>query len=52
MATVNFSVPESVKNRFNKVFANQNKSRLIANLMVKAIEEQERKQRRIHALMI
>lgn len=40
MATVNFSVPDEVKERFNKAFENQNKSQIIAALMVKAVEEQ------------
>jgi hypothetical protein len=43
MATVNFSVPEEVKERFNKAFDKQNKSQIIAALMVRAVEE--------HALM-
>ena len=50
MATVNFSVPEEIKKRFNQVFANENKSHLMAKLMKKAIEEEENKQRRIHAI--
>ncbi len=50
MATVNFSVPEAVKKRFNKVFAHQNKSQVIAELMVQAIEEHERQQQRAHAI--
>ncbi len=50
MATVNFSVPEDVKNRFNQVFQNENKSHLITELMKKAIEEYECKQRRAQAI--
>lgn len=50
MATVNFSVPEDVKNRFNQVFQHENKSRLITELMKKAIEDHERKQRRAQAI--
>ena len=50
MATVNFSVPDEVKARFNKVFAKENKRHLIAELMLQAIEEHERKQRRAHAI--
>ncbi|MBV8803317.1 MAG: hypothetical protein JO131_10230 [Gammaproteobacteria bacterium] len=50
MATVNFSIPETIKNKFNKVFAHQNKSHLIAQLMEQAIEEHERKQKRAHAI--
>lgn len=50
MATVNFSVPEDVKNRFNQLFKNENKSHLITELMKKAIEDRERKQRRVQAI--
>lgn len=50
MSTVNFSVPEEIKKRFNKVFARQNKSHLIAELMKQAIEDHERRQRRAHAI--
>lgn len=50
MATVNFSIPDEIKNRFNEVFQHENKSHLIAELMKKAIEEYERKQRRADAV--
>lgn len=39
MATVNFSVPDDVKNAFNKTFKNQNKSAVIADLMRQAVED-------------
>ncbi|TAN50070.1 MAG: hypothetical protein EPN21_09810 [Methylococcaceae bacterium] len=44
MATMNFSVPADLKNRFNQVFANANKSAVITRLMEEAIERAERKQ--------
>ncbi len=50
MATVNFSVPDDIKNRFNKIFANQNKSHIIADLMKHAIDEYEHQQQRAHAI--
>ncbi len=50
MATVNYSVPDEIKNRFNQVFANQNKSHLIAELMKQAIEEYEHQQQRAYAI--
>ena len=50
MATVNFSVPEDVKNRFNQVFQHENKSHLITELMKKAIEDHERTFRRFFNL--
>jgi hypothetical protein len=46
MATVNFSVPENVKRKFDKAFAGKNKSRVIADLMAQAIEEQHVQKRR------
>jgi len=46
MTTVNYSVPEKIKAKFNKVFAGENKSRVIAELMQKAIEEKEHRKQR------
>lgn len=39
MAKVNYSVPEKIKEQFNKAFARENKSRIIARLMAEAVEE-------------
>ena len=39
MATVNFSVPEEVKQQFNRAFAGENKSSVVARLMMQAVEE-------------
>ena len=50
MATVNFSVPYEVKERFNKPFEKQNKSQIIAALMVRAVEEQGLKTQRARAI--
>lgn len=38
MATVNFSVPEEVKDAFNQAFVGRNKSAVIAQLMRDAVE--------------
>ncbi len=48
MATVNFSVPEDVKNAFNETFRNRNKSAVIAALMREAVERdrEDRESRR------
>ena len=46
MSTVNFSVPDSVKVVFNKVFAGRNKSAIIAGLMLEAVDREMRLQRR------
>jgi hypothetical protein len=50
MARVNFSVPEDVKREFDKAFAGKNKSRVIADLMAQAIEEQHMHRRRSKAI--
>lgn len=46
MATVNFSVPEEIKEAFNKAFKGENKSAILSRLMLDAVEERERQQRR------
>ena len=46
MATVNYSVPDDIKDAFNTVFAGQNKSRIIADLMREAVERELRQ--RVH----
>ena len=50
MATVNFSVPEKVKQAFNEAFAGENKSRVLTALMRQAVEERRRRQRRAAAI--
>ncbi len=50
MATVNFSVPEDVKDAFNEAFKDQNKSAIIADLMREAVERQERRNRHVDAI--
>ncbi|PIV88306.1 MAG: hypothetical protein COW48_06735 [Hydrogenophilales bacterium CG17_big_fil_post_rev_8_21_14_2_50_63_12] len=45
MSTVNFSVPEEVKQAFNETFLGQNKSAIIAELMLEAVERAQRRQR-------
>jgi hypothetical protein len=45
MATVNFSVPEDIKNAFNMLFEGQNKSAVIAELMREAVERVQSQQR-------
>lgn len=50
ISTVNFSVPEEVKQAFNETFANENKSAIIARLMQQAVEERHRQQRRSAAI--
>lgn len=50
MATVNFSVPEEIKQAFNKAFAGENKSGVLTRLMRQAIEERNRQRRRAAAV--
>ena len=50
MAVVNYSVPDVVKDEFNKAFAKQNKSQIIASLMQQAIEGQNIQQQRKQAI--
>lgn len=50
MATVNFSVPEEVKEAFNRTFAGRNKSAIIAELMMGAVEEEALLRRRREAM--
>ena len=50
MATVNFSVPEDIKKKFNETFFGRNKSAIIAELMEQAVEEEHRRQKRARAI--
>jgi hypothetical protein len=44
MPTMNFSVPEDIKNAFNATFDGQNKSAVIAELMREAVERARSRQ--------
>jgi hypothetical protein len=50
MSTVNFSVPEDIKNAFNTVFEGQNKSAVIADLMRDAVEREQRRKQHLSAV--
>jgi predicted transcriptional regulator len=50
MATMNFSVPDDVKEAFNRLFDGQNKSAVVTALMREAIEREERRQRSVAAI--
>lgn len=50
MATVNFSVPDEVKQEFNSLFSHENKSALLTKLMQRAIEEHKSQRRRAAAM--
>ena len=50
MATMNFSVPDDVKERFNRTFADANKSAIVTALLQEAVERAERKAKRNEAI--
>jgi len=50
MATVNYSVPDDVKEAFNFAYQGHNKSAVIADLMMEAVERAARKQRQHEAI--
>jgi len=50
MSTVNFSVPDEVKQAFNSEFAQENKSAILTRLMQQAIEESKAKKKRADAI--
>jgi metal-responsive CopG/Arc/MetJ family transcriptional regulator len=50
MATVNFSVPEEIKQAFQETFAKENRSAIIARLMQDAVEDRKRQERRAAAI--
>ena len=45
LSTVNFSVPDDVKEAFNNAFEGQNKSAVIADLMREAVERVQARKR-------
>jgi metal-responsive CopG/Arc/MetJ family transcriptional regulator len=50
MATLNFSVPDDVKEAFNKTFKGENKSAILTRLIREAVEEHRRQKRRMKAV--
>ena len=49
MATVNFSVPDEIKEAFQETFAKENRSAIIARLMKEAVEDRKRQERQAAA---
>lgn len=43
MGTMNFSVPDDVKEAFNEAFKDENKSAIVAELIRRAIEDRQRR---------
>ena len=50
MATVNYSVPEEIKAAFNEIFAGRNKSAIIAGMMMRAVQEEQLRKRRVRVM--
>jgi len=50
MGSVNYSVPDDVKDAFNETFKGQNKSAVISELMREAVERERRRQRHCAAV--
>ena len=50
MGTMNFSVPDKVKEEFNEYFAGENKSAILTRLMEEAINEKKKQARRAKAM--
>jgi predicted transcriptional regulator len=42
VATVTFKVPDEIKEAFERTFANENRSAIIARLMKEAVEDRKR----------
>ena len=50
MSTMNFSVPERVKEEYNTYFAGENKSAVLTRLMESATEEKKKQAQRAKAM--
>lgn len=42
MGTMNFSIPDDVKQAFNEAFEGENKSAIVAELLKRAVEDRKR----------
>jgi hypothetical protein len=52
MATMNFSIPNEIKQAFNREFAGQNKSAIVAELMQQAVDRARQRRARHEAFAI
>lgn len=50
MATMNFSIPDEIKEEFQRAFAHENRSAVIARLMKEAVEVRKRQKVRSAAI--
>jgi hypothetical protein len=49
MATMNFSIPDDLKDAFNATFGDRNKSAIVARLMREAIKRERQRERALDA---
>lgn len=47
MATMNFSIPDQIKDAFDREFVDQNKNAIIAELMQRAVAEAKQQRHRL-----
>ena len=50
MSTMNFSVPDRVKEEFNKYYADENKSAVLTKMLEEAIEDKKKQEQRSKAI--
>ena len=50
MSTMNFSVPDRVKEEFNKYYAGENKSAVMTRMLEEAIDEKKKQEQRAKAI--
>ena len=50
MGTMNFSIPDDIKDDFNPTFAHENKSAVVAKLLREAVAQARRKQQSDEAI--
>ncbi|MBL0351562.1 MAG: hypothetical protein WBJ68_18160 [Candidatus Dechloromonas phosphoritropha] len=50
MGTMNFSIPDDIKDDFNQTFAHENKSAVVAKLLREAVAQARRKQQSDEAI--
>lgn len=50
MSTMNFSVPDRVKEEFNKYYADENKSAVLTKMLEEAIADKKKQEQRAKAM--
>jgi predicted Zn-dependent peptidase len=50
MSTLSFSIPDRIKEEFNKYYANENKSAVLTGFLEEAIEDKKKQEQRSKAI--